>query len=151
MTARDRGGWEGSNRGGAPPRWFWAVSGFGLVWNAVGVVAFVVQATMDLGDLPDIQRLYFETRPSWATASFGIAVASGVLGCLALLLRKQWAAPMLLLCLLAILVQVFHSLALSNGLEAFGPQGLVLPVGTLSIAVALTAVARAAERRGWLG
>ena len=82
-----------------PPKWFWWVSGFGLVWNLIGVAAFVGQMTMDLGTLPDAERIFFEERPFWATAGFGIAVASGVLGCVAMLLRKSWAVPMLLLCI----------------------------------------------------
>lgn len=133
-----------------PPKWFWAVSGFGVIWNALGVIAFITQVTMDLGELPDAERLFFETTPAWATAGFGIAVASGVLGCLALLLRKRWAAPMLLLCLAGILVQGFHSIALSNSIEIFGPEGLILPVTIFLIAALLTWVARLSEKRGWL-
>jgi len=136
---------------GRPPKWFWAVSGFGLVWNALGFLAFIVQVTMDLGELPDAERLFYETQPTWATAAFGIAVASGVIGCLALLLRRRWAAPMLLLCLAAILVQSFHSVALSNGIEVFGPQGMILPLTVFAVAAALTWVAKLSEKRGWLG
>lgn len=134
----------------SPPKWFWAVSGFGVVWNAVGVLAFIGQVTMDLGELPEAQRLFYETRPTWATAGFGIAVASGVVGCLALLLRKRWAAPMLILCLAAIVVQSFHSVALSNAVEVFGPEGLVLPTMVFLIAAFLTWFAKMSEKRGWL-
>ena len=132
-----------------PPGWYWAVSGLGLVWNLLGVAAFVVQMTSDLTTLPEPERLFYESRPAWATAAFGVAVASGVLGCLALLLRKSWAAPMLILCLAGIVVQVFHSIALTNGIEVFGPQGLILPVAIFAVAAALTVVARMADRRGW--
>jgi hypothetical protein len=125
------------------------VSGLGLVWNLLGVAAFVVQMTSDLTTLPEPERLFYESRPAWATAAFGVAVASGVLGCLALLLRKSWAAPMLILCLAGIVVQVFHSIALTNGIEVFGPQGLILPVAIFAVAAALTVVARMADRRGW--
>ena len=139
-----------ANAASTPPRWFFAVSGFGLVWNAVGILAFIGQVTMDLGQLPDAERLFFEGRPTWATASFGLAVASGVVGCLALLLRKRWAAPMLLLCLAAIVVQSFHSIALSNAIEVFGPEGLILPTMVFLIAAFLTWFAKLSERRGWL-
>lgn len=133
----------------APPKWYWLISGFGLVWNAVGVVAFVVQLTMDLSELPEAQQLFFEERPTWAVASFGLAVVSGVLGSLALLLRKSWAVPMLVVCIAGIALQTFHSIALTNGIEVFGPQGLVLPVMVFLIAVVLTIVGRTANRNGW--
>ena len=105
----------------SPPRWFFALSGFGLIWNALGVAAFLGQITMDLSTLPEAERLFFEQRPTWATAGFGIAVVSGVLGCLALLLRRSWAFPMLALCIAGILAQSFHSIALTNSIEVFGP------------------------------
>ncbi len=134
-----------------PPKWFWAVGGFGLVWNAVGVLAFIGQVTMDLSELPDAERLFFEAQPTWAIAGFGIAVASGVLGCLALLLRKGWAAPMFLLCLAGIVVQSFHAFALSNSIEVFGPEGLILPIGVFAIAVFLTWFAKLSEKHAWVG
>ena len=134
-----------------PPKWFWAVSGFGLVWNAVGVLAFIGQVTMDLSELPDAERLFFEAQPTWAIAGFGIAVASGVLGCLALLLRKSWAAPMFLLCVAGIVVQSFHTFALSNSIEVFGPEGLILPIGVFAIAVFLTWFAKLSKKRAWVG
>lgn len=134
----------------SPPTWFWVVSALGLIWNALGVVAFFVQTTMDFATLPELQRLYFETRPWWAVASFAIAVFGGVLGCVALLLRKSWAFTMLVICLVGIVVQIGHSLVLSNGLEAFGPEGLVLPILTFVIGVFLTWFAHFSKKRGWI-
>ena len=133
-----------------PPTWFWWVSGFGLIWNLIGVAAFVGQMTMDLAALPDAERLFFEERPLWATAAFGLAVASGVFGCLALLLRKDWALPMLVLCIGGISVQIFHSLAMTNSVEVFGAEGLFLPIAVFSVAVLLTLFARLSQRKGWV-
>ena len=133
-----------------PPKWFWWISGFGLVWNLIGVAAFVAQMTMDLASLPDAERLFFESTPLWATAAFGIAVASGVLGCVALLLRKSWAVPMLVLCIGGISVQIFHSLAMTNSIEIFGVAGLAQPIAVFVVAVLLTWFARVSEQRGWM-
>ncbi len=133
----------------APPRWYWAVSGFGLVWNLIGLIAFFGRMSMDLGELPAAEAEFFAATPGWATASFGIAVASGVVGSLALLLRRSWAAPMLMLCVAAIFVQSFHSIAMTNSIEVFGPEGLIMPVLVLAIAVVLTVVARTANKNGW--
>lgn len=133
-----------------PPLWFWIVSGLGLAWNLLGLAAFLQQMTMDLTQLPDLQREFYETTPLWATTGFAVAVFGGVLGCLALLLRKSWAFIMLLVCLVGIVVQISHSLVVSNGLEAFGPEGIVLPILTFGIAVLLTWFAHYAKNRGWL-
>ncbi len=133
-----------------PPRWFWVASGLGLAWNLVGVAAFIAQMGMDLSQLTAAERAYYEGLPVWAVAAYGIAVFSGCLGCLALLLRKSWALPMLLLCLAGILVQVFHSVFIAGGLELFGPEGLVLPLAVFLIALLLAWLAHHAARRGWM-
>ena len=133
-----------------PPTWFWIVSGIGLIWNGLGLMAFFNQMTMDLGELLEAQRVFHETTPTWATAAFGVAVFGGALGCLALLLRKSWAVPMLLICLAGIVVQIFHALVVSNGLDVFGPEGLVLPILTFSIGVFLAWFAYHSKGKGWL-
>lgn len=133
-----------------PPTWFWIVSILGLLWNVAGVIAFVTEMMMDLSSLPDAQRLFFEQRPLWATAGYAAAVFGGVLGCLALLLRKSWAVLMLIICLVGIVLQIFHSFALGNGLNIFGPEGLILPVMVFGIACFLTWFASMSRNRGWL-
>lgn len=124
------------------PRWFLVASGAGVVWNVIGVVAFIAQLTTDPESLAPLDREFYQSTPLWATAAFGIAVVSGTLGCVALLLRKSWAYVMLLLCVVAIVVQLSHSVVFSNGIEVFGAEGLVLPALTLSVAIALAWVGR---------
>ena len=134
----------------APPTWFWVVSGVGLVWNLAGVVAFIGQMTMDLNSLSVAERAFHESTPVWATVAFGVAVSGGVLGCGALLLRRSWAFAMLVVCLLGIVVQASHSIFIGDGIEVFGAAGLIIPVLTISIAVALIGFARYSKRQGWL-
>lgn len=126
------------------------MSGLGLVWNAIGLAAFFAQMTMDFSALAEAERVFYETMPSWATAAFAVAVFGGVLGCLALLVRKRWAVMVLLVSLLGIIVQISHSLLISNGIEVFGPEGMVLPFLTFSIAVLLVFFANYSNKRGWL-
>ena len=82
--------------------------------------------------------------------AFAVAVFGGTLGCVALLLRKSWAFLMLVICLAGIVVQISHSLFIGNGIEVFGPQGLVLPALTFSIGVLLVWFASYSAKRGWL-
>ncbi|MCU7999300.1 hypothetical protein L5M29_12795 [Shewanella sp. SM95] len=73
------------------PLWFYFVATLSLLWNIMGLMAFVMQMTMTPDALaqmsPDQIKLY-ETTPIWVDAVFGFAVVSGVLGCLLLLFRK---------------------------------------------------------------
>jgi hypothetical protein len=134
----------------APPRWFWVISAIGLVWNLIGVAAFLGQIATDPVSLPPAERAFYESTPAWATAAFAVAVFGGVLGCAALLLRRGWALSMFIASLLGIVVQVGHSVLISNGIEVFGVAGLVLPVLTFTIAVALAWFARYTAAQGWI-
>ncbi len=134
----------------SPPNWFWAVSGLALVWNLMGVAAFVGQMTMDLSTLPAAERAFYESTPAWATVAFVVAVFGGVLGSVGLLLRKSWAFAMLVACFLGIVVQDGHSLFIGDGIEVFGPAVFILPLFTFAIAAALAGFARYSELQGWI-
>lgn len=129
------------------PRWFRVAAWLGLAWNLIGVAAFFSQQSTDPLSLPDAQRVFYEETPMWATIAFAVAVACGTLGCVALVLRKSLARPLLVASLVAIVVQLVHSLGIGNGLAVFGPQGLILPTLTLGAAIALVWVAGVSARQ----
>ncbi len=136
-----------------PPTWFWVVSGVSLLWNLMGVMAYIMQVTMSpeaLAALPAAERALYETAPAWATAAFAIAVFAGVLGCVALLLRKGWAETLFVLSLLAVLVQNTHWLLMSNVFEVLGPTSVIMPMLVLVIGVFLIWFSRSSKVRGWI-
>ena len=133
-----------------PPRWFWVVSGVGLVWNLMGVAAFLGQMTMDASSLSNVERAFHESTPVWATIAFGVAVSAGVLGSIALLLRQRLAISTFIVSFVAIVIQVSHSIFIGDGIEVFGTAGLILPFLTLSIAAALIGHARYSATKGWI-
>ncbi len=141
---------QASSMGDVPPTWFWVASGLGLVWNLIGVAAFVGQMTMDLSTLSAAEQAFYESTPAWATVAFAVAVFGGVLGCVGLLLRKGWAFAMLVACLLGIVVQAGHSLFIGDGIEVFGSAVFILPLFTFAIAAALAGFARYSSQQGWI-
>ena len=136
-----------------PAAWFWVVSALALVWNVMGVMAYLAQVMMSpeaLQAMPENERALYESVPAWATGAFAVAVWGGALGCLLLLLRKKLAKPVLVLSLIGIIVQMVHSLALSNSMEVYGPGGLIMPVMVLVIGVGLIWFSGKATANGWL-
>ena len=134
------------------PKWFMIVVVVLLIWNLLGVMAYLAQVTMNqeaLAALPEAQRQILENTPAWATAAFAIAVNGGTLGCLLLVLKKNLAAYLLQLSLAAVLVQMFYSFFMSNSFEVFGPGGLIMPVIVLVIAVFLVWLAATAKTNRW--
>jgi hypothetical protein len=135
------------------PIWFTIVSVLLLVWNVVGVMAYISQVTMGpeaLALLPDDQRQIMENTPVWATAAFAIAVNGGTLGCLFLVVKSKLAALFLQLSLAGVLVQMFHSFFMSNSFEVFGPGAVIMPIMVLVIAVFLVVLAAKAKTRLWI-
>ncbi len=97
-----------------PPIWFWIVSVFALFWNAMGVNQYIQQAYRTESWRANLTNEQFEiisNFPVWLTAAFAIAVFSGLIGSMALLLRKKWAYSLLLLSLIAVIVQMGYILS----------------------------------------
>jgi len=135
------------------PKWFLIVGVVALIWNLLGVFAYIMQQTMspeDIAALSDAERTLRDATPAWASAAFAIAVHGGALGCLALVFKKSWALPLLMLSLAAVLVQMVHAFFISNSIEVFGPGGMIMPVMILVIAVYLVFLARSAKEKGWI-
>ena len=135
------------------PKWFMLVSLIALVWNLLGVTAYIMQVTMSpeaLAALPDAERALLESTPAWATGAFAIAVNGGALGCLFLILRKTWAVPLLELSLLGVIVQMSHSIFIAKSIGVYGPGGMTMPVIVIVISFYLVYLARSAKARHWL-
>jgi hypothetical protein len=135
------------------PKWFGIVAIVALLWNLLGVMAYIMQVTMSpeaYAALPEAQRTLMESTPAWATSAFAIAVNGGALGCLALVMKKGWAVPVLMLSLLGIVVQLIHSFFMSNSYEVFGPGGMVMPIMVLAIAIYLVVLSKGAKEKGWI-
>ena len=126
------------------PKWFMIVAALLLVWNLMGVAAYVMQVTMSpdvMAALPEAQRQIYANTPEWATAAFAIAVNGGALGCLLLLFLQ--------LSLAGVLVQMFYAFFMSKSFEVFGPGSAVMPVMVLIIAIYLVTLALKARKNGW--
>ncbi|HOX83164.1 MAG TPA: hypothetical protein PLJ60_18155 [Chryseolinea sp.] len=136
-----------------PATWFWIVSILALVWNLMGVMAYIMQVMMspeEMQALPENQRTFYESTPAWATGAFAVAVWGGAMGCILLLLRRKLATPILIISLAGILVQMYHSFFVSNSFEVFGPGGMIMPIMVLVIAIGLIWFARKATAKGWM-
>lgn len=135
------------------PTSFWLIAGLALVWNLMGVMAYIMQAYMSpevLAAMPEAEQALYSNMPAWATAAFAIAVFGGALGSLLLLFRKRVAVSVLILSLLGVLVQMAYNVFLSNSFEVYGPEGMAMPVMVIVVAFALVWYARKASAKSWL-
>ena len=130
-----------------PPIWFWIVSVIALVWNGMGVNAYLQQAY----NTESYQAMYTEEQleiasnmPSWVTAAFAIAVFAGALAAIGLLLRKSWSVKLWLLSLLAVIIQLGYILI--NGYAS----SIGMTIMIIIFALIFVWFARKSEANGWL-
>lgn len=143
-----------NNEAGKPPIWFWIVSALALIWNAMGVKAYLdqaynTQAHQAMYNTPEQLDIIANT-PAWATAAFAIAVFGGALGCIGLLLRKKWARPIFLLSLIGIVVQMIYNLFMSGAMDIYGPGAVIMPIMILIIGIFLLWFSKKGIAKGWL-
>lgn len=121
------------------PWWFWLISGVALVWNLMGVGAYLNDARMSDTELietyGEILGQATIAQPAWVTAAYALAVFAGALGCLLLLLRKRIAIWPLIVSLIAVLVQQGY-VWIASGVMAHIPTSLMF----MYISIPLVAV-----------
>jgi len=122
-----------------PTTVFWIISIIALFWNIMGVVAYLGQAYMTdeaKALLSEGDQAYYANIPTWVTAAFAIAVFTGFLGSLALVLKKKWAKPMFLISFLTVVAQIVYNLFIQDFVALSGSR-VILPLITVVIAAFL--------------
>lgn len=137
----------------AIPSWFNTVVAFAIVWNLMGIAAFVggLFVTPEMvAELPQAEQDIHNATPGWAIGAFAVAVFGGLMGCIVLLIKKVLALPILVLSLIGILVQMFHAFFIVNSFAVFGPGGAIMPIMVIVIAIALIGLAAKAKTHAWI-
>ena len=128
--------------GRAVPAWYWIVAVLALLWEGAGCAVYLMQ-TMT----PEAQREgSYATMAGWQWGVFAIAVWSGLIGAVGLLLRKTWAVLALAVSLIAAACQYGYAVATDSLNPADGPMAAaIIIVGGLVLLFA-----HMARKRGWL-
>lgn len=118
-----------------PKNLFWIVSVIALIWNVMGVLAYLGQIYMDDATLQSMtpeEQAYYMNVPPWVTASFAVAVFSGALGSVALLVQKKVAYVLFVISLLGVLVQNVYSFFLQEDILLDGTR-MIWPIMVIAI------------------
>jgi hypothetical protein len=136
-----------------PPKWFYIVAGVALVWNLMGVIAYLQDAMIteaEIAALPAAEQIFYQDIADWAVSAYAFAVWGGFVGCLLLLLRKKWATPVLIVSLLGVLVQMYHAFFIVDSMAVFGPGELIMPIMVVAISIYLVYFSRQATANDWI-
>jgi hypothetical protein len=134
-----------------PNTMFWVTAGVALIWNLMGVGAYLADAYASpemVAARSVAEQALYNARPAWATAAFATAVFGGALGCILLLLRKKIATPVLIVSLIGILVQFCYNFFLADTMDVYGPGSAIMPAMVIVIGVYLVWYSKKCEANG---
>ena len=144
----------GEASGITTPWHVWIVGIVALLWNSMGAFDYTMTETRNAAYLSSFtpeQLAFFDGFPKWTIATWALSVWGGVLGSVALLLRRRWATPVFAMSLATMMLTFFHNFVLADGLSVMGgAAGLVFTAVIVVVAMALLAYSRALARRGIL-
>ncbi|MEL0641321.1 hypothetical protein V6260_11960 [Pseudoalteromonas aliena] len=136
------------------PTWLKSLAWAALIWNLLGVIAFVMQMMMTpemISKLPIDQQAAYSDIPLWSTIAFAIAVFGGLLGCILLLMKKALAIPIFAVSLGAILLQQYYNFVVINSIELLGLSAVFMPIFVITIAILLLYISTKGKQQSWLG
>ena len=133
---------------------FWLIGALALLWNLLGVMAYVMQVSATPEQLAAAytaeQVELLLAVPAWATSMTAIATNFGVLGSILLLLKRNWSVAAYAISLVALIIQDIYTFAMTETLAVFGNTPLIIQSLVLLIAVFLVWYSRQAGAKGWL-
>mgnify|MGYP005995487303 CR=1 FL=1 len=114
---------------------FWIVGVIALIWNGLGVMAYLGKAFITeemIAELPVEQQAEFLVeQPAWVTGAFAIAVFAGVLASILFLMKKKLAYPLFIASAVAAIAQ--HAYLFMN----VEMTSMVMPIMVIVVCVFL--------------
>ena len=141
---------ENSNK---PGLLFWIIGVLALLWNAMGIKAYLDQAYQTetyLENTPQEMLELAADTPSWVTAAFAVAVFASTFACILLLLRKRLAQLLFLLGFLAVILQTLYTTSVEGIFDTLETFNLVMFIMIPVIAFFLYFYSKSAAKKGWL-
>jgi len=133
---------------------FWIIAVLALLWNIIGVYMWLYEyflMTDEIRDsLPPEQIEIMANAPNWNIYLYGLAVITGLLASLLLLIRKKLSVGLFMLSLIAVLMLQLYWMFAMDIVEKMGPQSLIMPLIVIAIAIFEYFYSKGAARNGWL-
>lgn len=133
---------------------FWIIGVIALIWNGIGVFNYLMQAfktEASTAELSAEQIAFMDGLPAWMTALFAIAVFAGVIGCIALLMRKKIAVMLFVVSFLSATLMQLYWLFGTNAIEVFNESmPYLMPILIIVISAFLVWYSKDQKKKGVL-
>ncbi|MDO7603117.1 MAG: hypothetical protein MUQ85_04205 [Flavobacteriaceae bacterium] len=120
-----------------------------LVWNLLGVSLFVMDLLVDLTKLNDAELEFRSRFPLWIKMFNAAAVTLGLLGSIGLVFRKAWSKSVLVMSLISVIIQMYHSFFVANSLDYLGNSEVILSCIIIAGALTLVWIADFYKGKNW--
>ena len=137
------------------PWHLWLIGAIALLFNAVGVVDFVMSLTQGAkylagaGMTPD-QIAHYQRLPGWMTVVWAVGVFGAFTASLLLLLRRKHAWPVFVVSLVAFLISLLYTYVLTDDGAVMGRQMAVTSAVIAALLACFCGYARWLSARGVL-
>ena len=133
---------------------FWIIGIIALLWNAMGVYNYLIQAYQTeayTSSLNEAQLALMESMPSWNTALFAIAVFSGLIGTILMLMCKKSAVSLFIISFVTATVNQLYWLFGTNAAEVFSESmPYLMPILVIVFCLFLVWYSRSQKANGVL-
>jgi len=133
---------------------FWIIGIIALFWNGMGVNTYLQSAfntEAATAGLNENQITLLDSMPAWYTALFAIAVFSGLIGAITLLMRKQWATILFIVSFIAATINQVYWLFGTDAIEVFSEfQPYLMPLLIVGIGLFLIWYSKDQKKRAVL-
>ena len=143
---------ENSNK---PNALFWVIGAIALIWNGMGVNAYLQQAYQTdsfkemFKDSPELLQMALDA-PAWYTAVFAVAVFGSALASLLLLMRKKIAVTLFLIGLLAVIVQTINGVFITGETQHYNAFNWSMFILIPVFSIFLYLYSKSSNKKGWL-
>jgi hypothetical protein len=120
-----------------------------LVWNIIGILFFLQDVFIDPKVLTENQLEFRSRFPFWIKIIYAIAVFGGTIGTFGLIKRKSWSHSIVIVSMLAVIIQMYHSIFIANSLEFLGNSAAILPTIIIVLSIVLAWIAETYKRNNW--
>ncbi|MDB4609123.1 hypothetical protein OAH13_03320 [Flavobacteriaceae bacterium] len=120
-----------------------------FIWNIIGILFFMQDVFLDPKILTENQLEFRSRFPFWIKIIYALAVFGGTIGTFGLIKRKSWSHSIVIVSMLAVIVQMYHSIFIANSLEFLGNSAAILPTIIIVLSIVLAWIAETYKRNNW--
>lgn len=130
--------------------WFTIAAIASVLFMALGCAGYLASVLADPSSLSLDQRNLLAARPLWMIAAYATAVWVGLVGAIALFMRRKVAEPLLLVSLVAAVITFLPYAVVPAVSGLVTTNDIAVAIGVLLITGTIWSFARHSRQRGWL-